>query len=418
MFTFISSVSIAIIVSFLCSMMEAALLSLSPSQLARIQTLHPRIGKIWQGFKDRIDQPLTVILLLNTAANTIGAMIAGASFEEVFGKQWIVAFSLLFTYVILQFSEILPKSIGVRYNVPVAVWMAYPVRWLSCILGPVIRLIQLINRPFQSQKRNEGPDTLDEISALAGVARHTNQLDSQQEKIIHEAAFLDEEPIEDIMIPVTAITFLSSNMTLAEALTAAHLDPHTRFPVCEDWNKDRILGYINFKELVYHMHTNPNDPSLTGIIRPAFLASPKQSANDLLKIFVDRHEHIALVRSENGDTLGMVTMEDLIEQMLGKELGDEFDKPPTMLHALAGSLWMIGGGVPMARVIRRLQTPLSCQDPEGTIFSDWLISQFGKEPSAGDVILIGDFNFTVRRVRRGKVFEASVSRVSPNSSAQ
>lgn len=410
MFIFIVSVTSAIVISFLCSLMEATLLSVTPSQHARLKANYPKIGHLWQGFKDRIDRPLTVILLLNTSANTIGAMIAGAEFETAFGSNGLAVFSVLFTYVILQFSEILPKALGVRYNTTIAVFMAYPVYWLSKLFNPLIMMIQLINRPFQSRAAHHEPDKLDEISALAGEARHSRQLDAQQERIIHTIAYLDEEPIEDVMIPVESITFLSSDMSPAEALVAAHLDPHTRFPVCEEWNKDRILGYVNFKELVYHLSVNPNDTTLRSIIRPVFLASPKHSANDLLQVFVNRHEHIAVVRSDDGDTVGMVTMEDLIERMLGKELGDEFDKPPAMLHALSGNLWMVGGGVPIARLSKRLQYLLPCPEPETTIFSDWLTEQFGKPPSVGDVINIADFQFTVRRIRRGKIFEASVQK--------
>lgn len=407
---FIFSVCLALGTSFLCSLMEATLLSLSPSQFVQLKQRHPKIGAIWQEFKDRINHPLTIILLLNTSANTVGAMVAGTQFEKLWpGSGKFAAFSLLFTYTILQFAEILPKSLGVRYNRYVAVWMAYPLYWFVKIFKPIILLIQLLNRPFQSKTKAEEANKLDEISALAGEARYSHELDEIQEQIIHTITFLDKESIEDVMIPVESITFLSSDMTPAEALLKAHLDPHTRFPVCEEGNQDRILGYINFKELVYHMHVNPNEQSMRGVIRPIYLASPKHSAKDLLKVFVERHEHIAIVRSDHGDTIGMVTLEDLVEQMIGEELGDEFDKPPVMLHTLAGDMWMVGGGVPVARLSKRLQYQLPCPDPEGTTFSEWLIEQFGKEPSVNDVIHIEPFDFTIRRMRRGKIFEASVS---------
>ncbi len=405
---FVCSVLFAIVVSFLCSLMESTLLSLSPSQLVQLQQKHPKVGEIWQGFKHKIDTPLTVILLINTAANTIGAMFAGSQFEVVFDPKWVVLFSLVFTYVILQFSEILPKSLGVRYNVTIAFYMTYPILFFTKILYPVVMFIKLVNRPFSQSGNAVAVNMVDEITALAGQARMTDQLSDQQERIIQETADLKDAPIEEIMVDVDQIVFLSSNMTIDEALIVAHLDPHTRFPVCENGDKNRILGYVNFKEMIYRMRTNPNDPSLMGIIRPVFLANPSQTADELTKIFVDRHEHMAIVRSDDGETLGLVTLEDVIEQLLGKELGDEFDKPPTMLHELSNGVWMVGGGVPVSRLSKRLQFDLPCKDPESTIISDYMIKKFGKMPSVGDTLQIGDFHFKIRRIRREKIFEVAV----------
>lgn len=405
---FVLSVSLAVGISFLCSTMEATLLSLSPSQLVQLQNKHPKMGAIWQKFKQKIDTPLTVILVINTAANTIGAMFAGTQFEKVFGNEWMGIFSLVFTYVILQFSEILPKSIGVRYNSTIAIYMAYPILFFSKLMLPIICFIRMVNYPFSKGGNAVAIDMVEEISALAGQARLTDQLSQQQERIIQETADLNESTIREIMVDVDQIVFLSSDMTLDDALIVAHLDPHTRFPVCENADKDRILGYVNFKELIYHMRTNPKDNSLRGIIRPVFLAHPDQTADEVTRIFVDRHEHMAIVRDDDGKTVGLVTLEDVIEVLLGKELGDEFDKPPTMLHNLSNGVWMVGGGIPVSRLSKRLQFDLPCNDQEGTILSDFLIEKFGKMPSVGDTLKIGDFHFSIRRMRREKIFEVSV----------
>lgn len=410
MLLFFLSASCALIVSFLCSLMEAALLSLSPSQLAQLNFKYPRVGNIWGEFKQHLDKPLAVILFSNTAAHTIGATIAGAQCDSLWGGSATFIFSLVFTYTMLQFTEILPKSLGVRYNLYVALYMTYPIRFLIKIMSPIIWFIHFVNRPFKPKiEHAEQSDALDEIAALAGQACDAGELTENQGSIIQATAHLDDDPLSEIMIPVEQISFFSDDMTLDEALNKAHLDPHTRFPVIEGNNCNRILGYINFKELIYHMHTNPADPSLQGIIRPVYLAEPSQSVNDLLKIFVDRHEHIAIVRDDEGETLGLITMEDLVEQLLGKDLWDEFDRPPTMLHSLSGGTWMVGGGIPVARLSKRLQFNLPCHEPEKTILSDFLIEQFGKQPQTNDIIKIGSYNFMIRRIRRGKIFETSVS---------
>ncbi|MHB8866741.1 MAG: CNNM domain-containing protein, partial [Pirellulaceae bacterium] len=117
---FIVSVSMALLISAICSLMEATLLSLTPSQVAELAHRQPKLGAIWQRFKANVQPPIATILLLNTAAHTIGASVAGSQFDELFGDEWILAFSLVFTFVMLQFTEILPKTIGVRYNREVA----------------------------------------------------------------------------------------------------------------------------------------------------------------------------------------------------------------------------------------------------------------------------------------------------------
>jgi putative hemolysin len=213
----------------------------------------------------------------------------------------------------------------------------------------------------------------------------------------------------DVMIPVEHLAFLSTSMSVGEALIVAHLEAHTRFPVCEDEGTDRVVGYVNFKELVYFMRTNPNAPNLRGIIRPLHYASPDESAADLLRVFVDQHIHMAIVRDQNGPTRGLVTLEDLVEELVG-EIEDEFDRLPRMSHSLSGGTWMMGGGVTMS--VLNATAGTSFPDEHETI-SSWIIKRLGKLPKAGEIIQEGQTSVTVRRIRRGKVFEVMV--VSPRA---
>lgn len=134
---FILSLAIALCVSFFCSLVEAALLSLTPSQVADLSSRHPGIGAIWRGFKANIERPITVILALNTAAHTIGAAVAGSQFDKLFGSRWIWLFSLLFTFAMLQHTEILPKTLGVYFNRSIALWIARPLSMVVNVFTPV-----------------------------------------------------------------------------------------------------------------------------------------------------------------------------------------------------------------------------------------------------------------------------------------
>ncbi len=401
----IVSVTVALLLSALCSLMEATLLSLTPTQVADISASRPKLGRIWQQFKQQIDRPISVILIINTAAHTVGATLAGAEFEELYGGQWIWVFSLVFTGLMLQFTEILPKTVGVLYNRTIAIWIAQPLQTLVVLLHPVIQIVRWVNRPFERRHPDgQAVATPEEIAALAGLARLTRQITPHQERIIKGGSRLSHSRVKDVMIPIEQVSMLSLSQSLSEAIIAAHMDAHTRYPACEGGDRNRVVGYVNFKEMVYTLRTNPHDATLRGIVRPVRFIKPDESADELLKAFVDEHAHMAVVQDRQGNTLGLVTLEDLIEELVG-ELEDEFDRLPRMTHALSGKLWMIGGGVLISEVNEKLKVTL----PELTqTLSRWLLSRLGNAPRPGDVYREFDLTFTIRRVRRGKVFEVSV----------
>ncbi len=157
--------------SGLCSLLEAILLSFTPSQVAQLSRQQPRLGAIWQRFKENIDRPIAVILIVNTAAHTIGATIAGAQFELLYGNKYVFLFSLVLTFLMLQFTEILPKSLGVRHNRLLAPLIARPLSVGIRLLSPALYVIRLVNKPFESKSRSDSAVTLDEITGLVSQAR-------------------------------------------------------------------------------------------------------------------------------------------------------------------------------------------------------------------------------------------------------
>ena len=410
MFVLVLATGIALGVSFICSFVEAGLLSLTPANVAELTREDPAKGRIWVAFKENIGRPISVILILNTTAHTIGAAVAGAKFDELYGGEYLWLFSLFFTFLMLQYTEILPKTLGVRYRRLFARNAAIPLEWAVKLLSPLISFIHFVNRPFEKKGEQDGQEgennTIQEITSLASMARMTKLIGRHQEKIIFSATRLAGTTASQVMIPVGQVVFLSTNDTIHEAFLIAHQDLHTRYPVRNGEHPSQIMGYVNFKELVYFMSTNPNNPSLIGIIRPLLFVSPETSASDLLKLFVDQHNHMVVVRSASGENQGIVTVEDVIEELVG-EIEDEFDRLPQYVHSLAGGVWLAGGGATMTEVGRSLGGTLDAR-PDETL-GDWLAGALGPRFKRGDTIVRSGFEFSVRRIKRGRIFDTSIT---------
>jgi len=406
----LTSLILALGVSFCCSLMEATLLSLTPGQVAELDRTRPRAGAIWNAFKADIDRPITVILLLNTTAHTIGATIAGAEFAVVFGDDWIGVFSAVFTFLMLQYTEILPKTLGVRFNRQLAGVLAVPLEFLCRTLRPLVRALRWLNRPFEGRRAAGDPSIgLEEIPALAAYARLARIISPHQEKIIARAALLSRTTLADVMVPASEVTFLSSGQTLHDAVVVAHMDPHTRFPVTDAGDRNLIVGYVNFKELVYRVRTNPANPTLRGIIRPVRFLPSSATCDEALRLFLEERAHIAIVRDPDGLTAGLVTLEDVVEELLGPRETD-YERLPRTVHPMAGGVWLAGGGAPLADVA----TATGDAGLSGaTTVDEWIRARLGRAPTPDARVRTDLHEVWVRRVRRGRVFEALVAPLRP-----
>jgi len=402
---FVFSVSVALVVSFFCSLSEGAILSLTPAQIAKMSQDHPALAEIWKRFKQNIDRPISVILLLNTTAHTIGASVAGAQFDKIYGAEWIWVFSLALTFVMLQFTEIAPKTLGVRHNYAIALFLAKPLDYSIRLFQPVLKLLHYLNRPFTGKDVEQATQraAIEELYSMASLARLTNVINPDQEKIIQRIPKLSARTAHQLMIPVEQVVFIKAEHSIKEAIAVAQNDPHTRFPVYSSGDKNKVAGYVNLKELVFEQSAHP-DSALLRPIRPVEFIEPSITAQELLKRFVNERIHLAIVR-ENEQTLGLITMEDIIEEMLG-EIEDEFDRLPRMCQEVSGDTWMVGGGLTLKELNQRLGIHVSGGDNEST--SDWFIRQIGRVPSAGESVRAHNKIFQVRRMRRGRVFEVAV----------
>ncbi|MBR7121316.1 MAG: HlyC/CorC family transporter [Lentisphaeria bacterium] len=396
----------ALFISHICSLMEAAVLSVTPSQLAELRQKHPATGNLAQNLKRDIDKPLAVILILNTAAHTIGAALAGASFAELGYGRYMGIFSLVFTLVMVQYTELLPKTLGVRFNVSILRVAVRPLHAATVVLAPLIKLTKIINRPFEVRAPAR-PTPAEEISALAAMARSTQAISSRQERIIRMVPSLSEKSAVEVMIALEDVSFLDADMSLDDAINATGNDFHTRYPLCIEGDRSRVPGYVNIKEIILAVQHGKGDMKVSDIMRPIAFADSDDSASKLLEMFAAQHCHMTIVRDVvSGKTCGLVTLEDIVEELIG-DLDDEFDPLPRTFYAPGDNLWVVGGGVPLTQLARDTQLDLPRRTES---VSAWFGRELGKQVKVGDTLTWKNAVLFVRKVRRRQAWEFHVKR--------
>ncbi len=321
---FLISSLVAIIVSFLCSLTEAALLSLNSVKIETDRLKGLKYAIALDKLRSNINRPIAAILILNTVAHTGGATIAGSAFDEIYGDEWIWVFSVAFTVVILFGTEILPKIIGVANSDILAKYIAVPLDIIIKGLYPLIYLTDLFNKLILKKKYRPAKFSLEDIQTIAKVAQVENIINKDQEDIIIKTSNLKSRKIEEVMVPLEEIIYFPETIRVDEFFDLSEKHLHTRYPVSKTDSPQEIFGYLNFKEIALQRDNLPND-SLEKLIRPILLVKNHQSIIQVLKDINKNKYHLAIVENENGEIKGMVTLEDIVEEILG-EIADEFDK--------------------------------------------------------------------------------------------
>ena len=401
---FIITVVVTMTVAFFCNLLEACLMSLSLADIAKISERQQLAGTIWKNFRDNIQKPIATILVINTLATTMGAALSGSQFSNLFGVKWIALYSVLFALVMIQWSEILPKTLGYRYNKLVATVFGIPFKGLVVGMAPLLWVTQFFTRPFLGKNRASAADALGDINVLTRFAALNNLISKEQAKLVMRSISLSRSKVADIMMKRAQIKFLTSDMSLTDALIAAHLHYHTRYPLVEGGDIDAVIGYVNFKDIVIALHINPKDPSLRGVMRPVPSVAETENASAVLNKLIVGHHHIAIVRDAAGKVSGLVTLEDIIEEVFG-EIQDEFDILPRFVRALPDERYQVGGATPMSELKEKV-----CADfpDEPTTVDAWIRSQTKKAIQRNVRITLGQYEFVIAKVRRSQIHEVTV----------
>lgn len=327
----------ALIVSFLCSIAESVLLSLTPAYIESQREKHPRRAALMRKLRiEQVDRSLAAILTLNTIAHTVGAIVAGAKATVVFGNAWIGLFSVIMTLAILFLSEILPKTIGAVYWQSFAYPTALFVKALIVILYPLVWISDGMTRLI-ARGRVAHVFSRDEFVAMAGIGEQGGHLAERESRIIQNLFRLGALRVVDIMTPRVVISACQRDQTVAEALLEAGRAPFSRLPVFGA-DLDDLTGFVLKDELLMLQSKGKGGTPLAPLERKIMAVPESMSLAKLLDQLLDRREHIAVVIDEYGGTRGLVTLEDVLETLLGMEIMDEQDDVEDM-RALARQQW-------------------------------------------------------------------------------
>jgi len=310
-------------VSFLCSLLEAALLSLPQSHIMLMVEKGSRTGERLQRMKGDVDRPLAAILTLNTFAHTLGAAGVGAEAAMLWGDAWVGAVSFVVTILILVFSEIIPKTLGAVHAKALAGFTAWTVHVLIVIFQPVVTACNAISRIFAGKQRVGGGIERDEVRSLALLAASEGAIDHSELHVIGNLMALREIPVERVMTPRTVVFTLRADQTVKDVLST---EP-TRFarvPIVRE-SLDDVIGLIHRYELFEALKSGRTDLTLGELSKPIHVVPAVARLATVLETFIERREHLFLVVDEYGGVAGIVTLEDVLETLLGVEIVDETD---------------------------------------------------------------------------------------------
>ena len=314
---------IAIALSALCSMLEATLLSTPLSFVTGLEEQGIKGAQRLKRLKQNPDRPISAILCLNTIANTVGASIVGSLVFEVYGDAFVGIFSTIFTFAILIFSEIIPKTIGASYWRSLALTASAIINMMIFITFPLVWILEKLQRLISS-KSNQVSVSREDISAMVSVATEEEVIETEEKKMIQNLLKLDEMTAHEIMTPSTVVEMAEGQMTIREFYDSDLT--HSRILVYDEDNDEYVIGYVLRQTVLEEMAEDKFSTTIREISRPILTFPENEPVGNIWEKFLEKKEHISVIIDEYGTFRGIVTMEDVIETMLGQEIVDETDE--------------------------------------------------------------------------------------------
>lgn len=313
-----------IFVSATCSLAEAVLYAVPVSYVESLAQKDTVSGRILKDLRMRnVDRPISAILSLNTIANTGGAFLAGAAFIKVYGAQWEHYFTIFITLSVLLLSEVIPKTVGVVYSRSLAGLIAIPLRFLVLAMYPFVETCRLVTRAF-SKGRTSDEVSEEEISSMARMGREAGAIEPHEDRVMQNILSLKRKTARDVMTPRTVVFALSAGLTVEQAQKEAGTWQHSRVPVYEDGFED-VIGVVMRRDALHALAEGQGQRSISELMHPVHFVAETVTLDRVLQMFLEMRQHLFAVIDEYGGLAGVLTLEDVLEEILGREIVDESD---------------------------------------------------------------------------------------------
>ena len=315
---------ISLFISLLCSLLESVILSVSHAHLAVLVKAGSKRGKLMSSLKEDINRPLSAILTINTIAHTLGAAGVGAQTYVVFGNEYVAISSIILTFSVLFFSEIIPKTLGANYTKSLVGFSAYTIRVLIFIVFPMVFIGEKISKFLKRNDKDESKASREELIAMAELSEDEGAIDSQEGDIIENLMKLDNISAEEVMTPRSVIFSLEDDDTVGRVVDKYSPLVFSRIPIYKE-SLDQVIGFVHRYDLVNKQGEDKFDVTMEQLMEPVHTVKDSDSVSNILDQFVKRRQQIFIVEDEFGTTTGLITLEDAIETLLGVEIVDEHD---------------------------------------------------------------------------------------------
>src|SRR5450432_938069 len=401
-FTVLGSLAI----SFLCSIAEAVILSVQHAQIEALGK--SRAAEILREFKREIDRPIAAIVSFHTVAHTIGASVCGAMYVHAMGDSTLWVFSLTFTLAVLLFSEIIPKTIGVTYVATLATPVAYGVTGLAFLLKPVLWVTSKVANVVRGNHESS-VTSLEEIRLLVALGRTEGALAGRVADMIEGATALRELTAYEVMVPRAQVVFLSGERTVTENLELIRRSQHSRFPYTPNADLDHAKGVVLVKDLLFRdgAIATGTDIDFAALQSPLLVVPAAAPLEKVLRTFQEERRHIAIVVDEYGGTQGLITLEDVLEEIVG-EIEDESDRVEQRIFRRADGVFVCRASAETRKLFDILGIDESVELVTVGCFVADLV---GRVPRTGDVVEFHGFQFSVARASARRAERIEVRRI-------
>ena len=406
----LTSLVVLVIVSALLTGAEAAYFSLGRARLRRLaEQQDPERGPL-PPLLTRPHDLLVTILVGITLANIGASALAASIAATLFGPAGLAVAIGTMTILLVVFGEVLPMSLAVEHPERYSAWVSRPVAWLSALLWPVRKVLggltAMTLRLLGSERpRGEPEISEEELRTLVDVGAREGVVDRTEREMIHKVFELEDTVIREVMVPRPDMFCLDVATPNADILPLLRENVHSRVPVFEE-TVDHIVGVLYTKDLLPHLAGLPAAFDLRAHLHPPYFVPESKRADALLREFQAKKLHLAIVVDEYGGTAGLVTLEDLLEELVG-EIRDEFDEEERLIQKVDATSYRVSGKLPIddLNAATGLHLPKDAFDTVG----GWVLDLFGRVPNRGEKIQTGDVTVTVEKVERTRVIEVLIA---------